>query len=240
MIVTVIPAYNEATRVGKVVEEAKQRSDRVVVVDDGSTDATARVAAASGAIVVRHLENSGTGAATMTGIEAARSLGADTIVTLDADGQHDPADIALLLRPVREGTADIVFANRFGPFDPSPSFAFGLWKGKQGKRRNRIPLIRRIFNGIGNIVTFVTTGRWVQDSQCGFKVFGPRAVREIDLRMSGFECCTEIVREAAAHRWRIAEIPTKVLYSEYTLAKGQSFASGVRTALKILLRSFLR
>ncbi|MBI1813308.1 glycosyltransferase family 2 protein [Candidatus Peregrinibacteria bacterium] len=221
MIITVIPAYNEATHLQKVVEAARERTDRVVVVDDGSTDDTARVAAASGAIVVRHLENSGTGAATMTGIEAARSLGADTIVTLDADGQHDPADIALLLHPVAEDSADIVFANRFG-------------------QRNRIPLIRRVFNGIGNIVTFVTTGRWVQDSQCGFKVFGKRAVREIDLRMSGFECCTEIVREAAAHRWRIAEIPTKVLYSEYTLAKGQSFASGVRTALKILLRSFLR
>jgi hypothetical protein len=93
---------------------------------------------------------------------------------------------------------------------------------------------------LGNIITFIATGKWVQDSQCGFKVLGPKAVAQIDLKMRGFEFCTEIVRECANHKWRMAEIPAKVMYSEYTLAKGQSFAGGVKTALKILLRSFLR
>jgi polyprenyl-phospho-N-acetylgalactosaminyl synthase len=65
-------------------------------------------------------------------------------------------------------------------------------------------------------------------------------VRDIHLRMNGFEFCTEIVREAVQHRWRIAQVPVKVLYSAYTLAKGQSFANGMKTAFKILLRSFLR
>jgi glycosyltransferase involved in cell wall biosynthesis len=143
------------------------------------------------------------------------------LVTLDADEQHDPSDIPKLLKPVQDDTADIVFANRFG-------------------QRNRIPLIRRIFNGIGNIVTFVATGRWVQDSQSGYKVFGPKALEQVDLRMRGFEFCTEIVRESVHHKWRIAQVPAKVIYSEYTLAKGQSFGNGVKTALKILLRSFLR
>jgi hypothetical protein len=71
-------------------------------------------------------------------------------------------------------------------------------------------------------------------------VFGPKAVAQVDLRMSGYEFCTEIVRESVQHRWRVAEVPAKVMYSEYTLAKGQSFANGIKTALKILLRSFLR
>ena len=93
---------------------------------------------------------------------------------------------------------------------------------------------------MGNLITFVVTGRWVSDSQCGFKVFGPKAVAQLDLRMSGFEYCTEIVRESVQRRWRVVQIPTKVVYSEYTMAKGQSFANGIRTALKILLRSFLR
>jgi glycosyltransferase involved in cell wall biosynthesis len=158
----------------------------------------------------------------MTGVEAARALGADIVITLDADGQHDPHDIPRLLKPVQEGLADIVFANRFG------------------RQKNHIPFIRCLANTIGNVVTFLATGKWVRDSQCGFKVFGSKALAQVDLRMSGFEFCTEIVREAAQRRWRITEIPTKVLYSEYTLAKGQSFASGVKTALKILLRSFLR
>lgn len=221
MIIAVIPAYNEGTRIASVVGAVKQYVDRVVVVDDGSSDATASAAAAAGATVIHHMSNGGAGAATMTGIEAARLLGADILVTLDADEQHAPEDIPSLLKPLQEDRADVVFANRFG-------------------NRNKIPFIRRVFNGIGNIVSFLATGLWVSDSQCGFKAFGPKALSEITLRMSGFEFCTEIVREASQHRWRIAEVPIKVVYSAYTLAKGQSFANGVRTAFKILLRSFLR
>jgi len=189
MIIVVIPAYNEEKRVAKVVVDARAYADVVLVVDDGSTDRTGDVAREAGAVVVRHLENAGPGAATMT--------------------------------PIKDGRADIVFANRFG-------------------RRNSIPFIRRLFNAVGNVLTLLAAGKWVSDSQCGFKVFGPRSLAEVDLRMSGFEFCTEIVREAAQRRWRIAEIPSKVIYSEYTMAKGQSFANGVKTALKILLRSFLR
>jgi len=227
MIIAVIPAYNEGSRIAGVVGDARKYVEKVIVVDDGSTDATAKHAEEAGALVLHHADNSGAGAATMTGIEAARALGATIVVTLDADEQHDPMDIPSLLAALREHHADVVFANRFGP---TPG----------GKMRNNIPFIRRIFNNIGNIVTLLATGKWIADSQCGFKVFGPKALKEIDLKTSGFEFCTEIVREAAEHRWRIAEVPVKVMYSEYTLAKGQSFANGMRTAFKILLRSFLR
>lgn len=219
--VAVIPALNEGTRIAAVIADAAPHVDIVIVVNDGSTDDTADRAREAGAVVVSHPENGGAGAATMTGIEAARALGADALITLDADGQHDPCDIPALLQPIANNSADLVFANRFG-------------------QRNNIPGIRRFFNAIGNFVTLAATGKWVSDSQCGFKVFGPRALKEIDLKMSGFEFCSEIVRECVQHRWRTIEVPIKVLYSEYTLAKGQSFAAGVRTALKILLRSFLR
>jgi glycosyltransferase involved in cell wall biosynthesis len=222
-VVAVIPAYNEATRIERVVAQAKVEADvkEVVVVDDGSTDGTGDVARRAGAIVIRHCENSGAGAATMTGLTAARRLGATIAVTLDADEQHDPTDIPRLLEPIRKGIADVAFANRFG-------------------QRNTIPLIRRIANAIGNGITFLATGRWVPDSQCGYKAFGPRALAEVDLQMSGFEFCSEIVRESVQHRWRLVHVPVKVMYSEYTLAKGQSFSNGIRTALRILLRSFLR
>lgn len=219
--IAVIPAYNEGSKVGNVILEALRYVDSVIVVDDGSSDNTAQIAKEAGAIVLVHLENCGAGAATMTGIDGARLLNADIVVTLDADEQHSSDDIPSLLKPIQDDRADIVFANRFG-------------------RRNRIPFIRRLFNGIGNIITFAATGKWVSDSQCGFKAFGPLAIEQLDLRMSGYEFCTEIVRESAQHKWRIVQIPAKVMYSEYTLAKGQSFASGIRTALKILLRSFLR
>jgi len=220
-VVAVIPAYNEETRIRDVIHSAFEHVTGVIVVDDASTDETARIAREAGALVVRHLENSGAGAATMTGVEAARAVEADAIVTLDADGQHDPHDIEAMLKPVEEGRADIVFANRFG-------------------QRNRIPFIRRLANAVGNLLTFAVTGRWVADSQCGFKVFGPRAVRQLNIRLSNFAFCTEIVRESVQYHWRIVQVPTKVIYSEYTMAKGQSFAKGIETAVKILLRSFMR
>jgi glycosyltransferase involved in cell wall biosynthesis len=226
-IIAVIPAYNEGKRVMPVITAVKKHVQEVIVVDDGSKDDTGARAKEAGAFVVRHIDNSGAGAATMTGIETARRMGADVIITLDADEQHDANDIPALLAPIQRDTADIVFANRFGASAP-------------GRPKNNIPFIRRVFNGIGNIVTLWATGTWVSDSQCGYKAFGPTAVKQINLRMSGFEFCTEIVREAVQHKWRVVEVPVKVIYSEYTLAKGQSFANGVKTAFKILLRSFLR
>lgn len=220
-IAAIIPAYNEAQRVGSVVLSAKKFVDQVIVVNDGSADETPLVAARAGALVISHRKNCGAGAATMTGIEAARRLGFDAVITLDADGQHDSADIPRLLEMLHSKKADLVIANRFG-------------------QKNVIPLVRRLANGIGNFLTFMVTGLWLPDTQCGFKVFGPRSLRQVQLKMPGFEFCTEIIREASQYRWKIVSVPSKVVYSEYTLAKGQSFANGLRTAAKILVRSFLR
>ncbi len=221
-VCAVIPAYNEATRVDAVVRGCLQFVEQCIVVDDGSTDGTHEAAEKAGAFVIRHGENCGAGAATMTGIEAARRLGFDIAITIDADGQHDARDIKQLLDVQRERNADLVIANRFGG------------------TKNSIPAIRRLFNALGNLLTFMVTGMMLPDTQCGFKVFGPRALKQVDLKMRGFEFCTEIIREAAQYRWVVVSVPSKVMYSEYTLAKGQSFANGIRTAGKILLRSFLR
>ena len=221
-IVAVIPAYNEASRVAGVIQGVLKHVEVVIVVNDGSTDSTLQQAQRAGALVVSHPLNCGPGAATMTGIHAARLLQADVVVTLDADGQHSPGDTPKLLAPIREGQADIVIGTRFrGP-------------------KNTIPFVRKFFNALGNLFTYLTTGKYVSDSQSGFKVFGPDAVQKIHLHLSGFEFCSEIIREIQQHRWRVMEVPIRVTYSEYTLAKGQSFSSGVLTACKILLRSFLR
>lgn len=220
--VAIIPAWNEERAIAGVVHEAAKYVDTVIVVDDGSTDRTAACVHAAGGFVVSHALNCGPGAATMTGICAARLIMADAVVTIDADGQHNPGDIPRLLQPIKEDKADVVIGTRFrGP-------------------KNVVPVIRRIFNGIGNIFTYIVTGKYVSDSQSGFKAFGPSALRRINLHLSGYEFCSEIIREVVQHRWRVVEVPIKVVYSEYTMAKGQSFSRGVITACKMLLRSFLR
>jgi glycosyltransferase involved in cell wall biosynthesis len=220
-IVAIIPCLNEATVIAAVVQKVQLHVDTVIVVDDGSTDDTAAVALAAGAHVVRHIQNCGSGAATMTGIDAARLLDPSIIILLDGDGQHDPADIPKLLAMQKEHSADIVFTNRFG-------------------ESNTIPLIRRVYNAIGNGLTFLATGSLVPDSQSGFRLLANRAIAEIDLQMSGYEFCTEMVYEAKTNYWKVAHCPISVMYSEYTMAKGQSFSSGVKTAAKILLHSLLR
>ena len=222
-VCAVIPALNEATRIADVIRGALQYVDTVIVVADGSTDGTPEVARKAGARVIEHSINCGAGAATMTGLRAARELGFSSAVTIDADGQHDARDIPRLLETLQTEHADLVIANRFG-------------------QKNVIPWVRRLANFIGNILTFAVTGLYLPDTQCGFKVFGPKALATIDLKMSGYEFCTEVIREAAHHRWKIVSVPSKVMYSEYTLAKGHSgvFASGLRTAAKILIRTLLR
>lgn len=222
-ICAVIPALNEETRISDVIKGAQQFVDTVIVVADGSTDGTPEIARKAGALVLEHAINCGAGAATMTGLEVARHLKFDVAVTIDADGQHDARDIPRLLQTLQEEHADLVIANRFG-------------------QKNVIPWVRRLANFIGNVLTFAVTGLYLPDTQCGFKVFGPKALATIDLKMSGFEFCTEIIREAARFQWRIVSVPSKVMYSEYTLAKGHSgvFASGLRTACKILLRTIIR
>jgi len=217
----IIPAFNESTHISDVINGMKKYVDSVIVVDDGSSDGTGEVAKKLGAIVISHRMTRGAGAATMTGIIAARLMKAQAVITIDADGQHDPDDSPKLLDPILKENADIVIGSRF--------------KGK-----NTIPFLPKFFNKIGNMLTFMTTGKYVSDSQSGFKALGPVALYTIHLHMDGFEFCTEIVREIAQYGWRVKEVPVKVTYSEYSKAKGQSFSRGVITACKILLRFFLR
>ena len=118
-IAAVIPAWNEATRIGPVIRGVRSFADLVIVIDDGSEDKTADVAKKAGAITLRHSLNRGQGAALRTGTEAALRLGADIVVHVDADGQHDPSMIQTLSDPIVRGEADVVFGSRFLGIDPS-------------------------------------------------------------------------------------------------------------------------
>lgn len=237
--VIVIPAYNEEKTVADVVRRCKMSPSpqsspikgeegrgamEVIVVDDGSTDRTTEMARQAGAIVVRHPINRGLGAALSTGMEAARRLGADIIVTLDADGQHDPAEIAALIQPIERGGVDVVIGSRFQ--------VSGV--GCQ------IPLARRVANGIGNMVTAALFGIRVTDSQSGFRAFSKHAAEKIRIRTNTMEVSSEIIREIKLQHLRLGEVPIKAIYTEYSLSKGQGFWKGIETLWKLIVLRFFR
>lgn len=219
----VIPSYNEQNELGQVIAACRAEGlCPIIVVDDGSTDSTAATAGSAGAVVISHAVNRGTGAATQTGFAAALMIGADEVITIDADGQHDPRDIRKLLEPLRGDGADIVIGSRFM------------------LRENRIPFMRRVFNITANLITFLLSGYYLSDSQSGLKAFSKRALEKIHITSNGFEFSSEIIREARHFGLSIREIPVRVTYSPYSLSKGQNLATGISTVIKLVIRTLMR
>jgi glycosyltransferase involved in cell wall biosynthesis len=219
-IFIVIPAYNEQASIVAVIRDIKKNGfGKIIVVDDGSVDQTAELAAAEkGVEVVRHLVNCGPGAAIQTGLTVAVARGAQIIVTIDADQQHDPRDIQRLIDNLSPGKIDLVIGSRF-------------------LQKNEIPWVRRVFNFGGNLITWLIAGVWVTDSQSGFKVLSSSAATKMDLAMNGYEFCTELIQQVVKQGIRWKEVPIKVKYSKQSLAKGQSFASGVKMVIRLFIKS---
>ncbi|MGH7544435.1 MAG: glycosyltransferase family 2 protein [Gemmatimonadota bacterium] len=216
-LVAVIPAYNEAGHIGPVVRAVRKFADEVVVVDDGSVDGTSAEARAAGARVYRHLVNRGLGGGIATGLRAALEAGADIVVTLDGDGQHVPSEVLEVAKPIIKGEADLAIGSRM--LDP-----------------HGMPFVRRVANRCANLATWALFGVHVSDTQSGFRALSRRAAEALDLRTSRMEVSSEIVAEAARHGFRIAEVPITVIYTEYSLSKGQSFGVGLETLAKLILR----
>lgn len=192
MIVAVIPAYNEERSIAKVVLRTRQKVDRVIVVDDGSTDATGEIGQALGAAVIRHRENSGYGAAMRSAFEAAKKLNATAMVTLDADGQHDPGEIPLLLKKIEEGF-DIAIGSRLG-----------------GKAK--IPRYRRY--GIA-VLNFAMRRAHVDvtDSQSGYRAYSRKALDQLHPTEDGMSAGAQILLQARNYELKTCEVAIKCDYS---------------------------
>jgi glycosyltransferase involved in cell wall biosynthesis len=220
-IAVIIPAKNEAGVIRQVLSRIPLQIDGMdvssIVVDDGSADNTAAIARDCGAYVLSHLTNLGVGAATRTGLSAALALDAGIIVTMDADGQHDPAEIERLVRCLIEGPFDVVIGSRL----LAP-------KG--------MPATRLAANLLLNAVTFVTYRKIVSDSQSGFKVFSRAAAEKLELHSCGYEICSEIVGEIYRKDLRYKSLPVKVVYTKYSHAKGQHFLNGVNLLVELFIR----
>lgn len=217
----VIPAYNEEKMVGQVVQEvAKEGFTSIIVVDDGSSDATSQAAQAEGAIVIRHRINRGKGAATRTGIEAAVRLGADVVVTMDADGQHNAKEIAHIIQPIMNDRCDVVLGSR--------QMSGGAMPGH-----------KLIHNKIANTITMLYSGIRVQDSQSGFRAYSRHACSLLDTTSDSYEYESEIIRLIAAHKLSYTEVPISTLYTNYSTSKlhKQDISNGIRTVYKMVWKA---
>jgi len=173
----------------------------------------------------------------------------DIILTLDADGQHSAEDIPRLIAPIQNGEADVVLGSRFTSFvtpakagvqknDPVDSRVHrqgGASKPENDKMGNA-PLFRSIANFLGNVVTFFLFGIWVSDSQSGFRAFSGEALSKINLKSSGMEVSSEIIKEIKRNNLRLKEIPIKPVYTKYSMSKGQNFLEGIKTVSQLILR----
>ncbi len=215
--IAVIPAYNESIKIGGVVRATLPFVSEVVVVDDGSHDNSGEVAREAGAQVFYHVVNRGLGATLATGIAIALARGAEVVITLDGDGQHDAAEIPNLVGPIARGHVDVVLGSRL-------------------LNHVGMPTHRVIANHLGNVVTFLFFGIFVTDSQSGFRAFSREAAQAIEIKSNRMEVSSEIVAEIRRKELRFAEVPIRAIYTDYSLAKGQSFRVGLKTVYKLLLR----
>lgn len=215
----VIPVYNEAPVIASVVGQALRVFPNIVCVDDGSRDDSAAQIATTAGHLVRHPVNLGQGAAVQTGVEyARRQPGSEYFVTFDADGQHQIEDVLRMLSRLRTEPIDIVVGTRFHG-DVS-----------------HIPLLKRIV--LKTAVKVSPRGRrlGLTDSHNGLRVFNRKVAQGMDITSNGMGHAPEIVEMIDVNGWRVAEEPVTILYTDYSVAKGQSLLNGVNIVFDSAVR----
>lgn len=217
-ILVIIAAFNEEREVGTVVSSVRDRGYEVVVVDDGSSDATSEMALSAGAVVVQHPVNLGQGAALQTGIEYGLRKGYSMLVTFDADGQHDPDDIKALSDCMAVSGADVVLGSRF----------LGSTIGMTG--------VRRILLKAAVSFTRLTTGLSLTDAHNGLRLLNRKAASVIHLKQNRMAHASEILEQIASSRLSYMECPVTIRYTDYSKAKGQSGLNSVNIVLDLVLQ----
>lgn len=212
----VIPAYNESASIGTVVRGVLPYVEGVVVVDDASADDTGQQARGVGAVMLRHPVNLGQGAALQTGIRHALAEGAQYIVTFDADGQHDAAEIDGMLVALREANADVALGSRF-----------------RGKTVG-MPRVRRMMLKLAVVFTRLSTGLKLSDSHNGFRAFTADAARQLRIRQNRMAHASEILEQIGRRRMAFVEVPVTVRYTDYSKLKGQRNTESLNILLDLL------
>ncbi len=201
-----LPMYNEEETIGTVITNVKEHVEEVICVDDGSSDSSARIAEACGAIVHRHRVNRGYGGALKSLFAKAREMGADCLVVLDSDGQHDCDDIPKMLEPILSGEADFVIGSRF----------------VEGGGSEAMPAYRRLGIKVITAASNLSSDLAIQDTQSGFRAFSKKALDRLRFDSEGMELSLEMLEDAHEKKLNIKEVPTVI---RYDVPKGSNFTA---------------
>jgi len=218
-IFIIIPAFNESSELAGVLESLLSLNYRIILVDDGSTDDTAKIAATFPVFLIRHELNLGQGAALETGMEAAILLKADFVIHFDADGQHAASDIEQLLAPLQNGNADIVFGSRFLEKKPS-----GL------------SLSRKIVLKMARWINYMISGILLTDAHNGLRALNKKALQAIHFRQPGMAHASEILYQVRRQSLRYLEVPVHIRYTDYSKQKGQGILNSVNILFHLLFK----
>lgn len=221
-ILIIIPVYNEEKIIESVIKNLNKNGFyNILIVDDGSKDKSVEIINNLKIHTARHLINRGLGVALSTGIEIARILNPEIVVTFDADGQHDASDIVKLIEPIQENQADVVIGSRM-------------------LDKTEMPLGRKIYNIIANLITFLVYGFSASDTQSGLRAFNRRAYNFLNIECSGMECSSEIIYKIKNFGFRVMEVTIKTIYTDYSLSKGQGLRKGFKTFFQLMLSIFAK
>ena len=210
-VFAVIPAFNECRHIGDVVTRTKRFVDNVIVVDDGSSDKTFEIAEGADADVLRHVINMGKGTVLKTGCDYALKQGADVIVLLDADGQHNPEDIPVFLKALEQ--ADIVFSYR--------------------RFNKRMPAILKLGNRLINKTINMLYGISLNDTQCGYRAFRRNVYKKIRWNSVDYTIESEMIAHAASNRIKYAQVPIRTIYHDSY--KGTTVFDGAKIVFNMFL-----
>jgi len=206
----VIPAHNEDSHIEEVIKNTKKFAKNILVVDDGSKDKTSAIAERSGAFVLRHIVNLGKGAALKTGCEYAIKKGAEKIIVLDADGQHDPKEIPEFVKAL--DNADIIFGYR--------------------RLNRKMPFVLRYGNWFIFFMTKLLFGLKIIDTQCGYRAFKSDTYNKIKWDAQDYSMESEMIAKTGKAHLKYSQIPIETIYSDKY--KGTTVIDGIRIVLNMV------